>query len=131
MSYYDNESHVLYDRSARAEFGLSLKGAVSYKYEALTLSSTIALFTPYAGKGYELAKGADPYFKYSNKNRQFGKFDVDWDFAISYQFLKVLNVSLSTSLKYYPGTLITNAEGIAAERVQFKTILGLGIGYSF
>ena len=131
VSYYDQNSKLQYDRNMRAEFGLSLKGAVAYKDDALTLSSTVALFTPYAGKGYELAAGADNYFKYSNKGRQFGHFDVDWDVAVSYQFLKVLNVTLSTSLKYYPGTLIANKDGVEAERVQFKSILGLGIGYSF
>jgi hypothetical protein len=70
--------------------------------------------------------------------------DLDWDFSISYQFLKVLNVSLGTQLKYYDRVLfdkidpetkapILNADGTVAQgpRVQFKTILGLGIGYSF
>ncbi len=131
VSYYDDNSQLQHDRSMRAEFGLSLKGAVAYKYDALTLSSTVALFTPYAGKGYELAAGTDNYFKYSNKGRQFGHFDVDWDVAVSYQFFKVLNVTLSTSLKYYPGTLIANSDGVEAERVQFKSVLGIGIGYSF
>jgi ribosomal protein L5 len=61
---------------------------------------------------------------------------VDWDVAISYQFLKCLNVTLSTSLKYYNGVKIEkfdkagNSLG-ATERVQFKSILGLGVGYSF
>lgn len=117
-------------RNVRAEFGLSFKGAIAYKYENLTLSTTLGLFTPYAGKGYSL-NGSDDYFKYSNKNRQFGNFDVDWDVAVSYQFLKVLNVTLSTSLKYYNGTLIEGKDGALAERVQFKSVLGLGIGYSF
>lgn len=118
-------------RNFRAEFGLSFKGAIAYKYENLTLSTTLGLFTPYAGKGYKLEDGKDDYFKYSNKNRQFGNFDVDWDVAVSYQFLKVLNVTLSTSLKYYNGTLIEGKDGTSAERVQFKSVLGLGIGYSF
>ena len=56
---------------------------------------------------------------------------MDWDVAVSYQFLKVLNVTLSTSLKYYPGTLIADKNGVEAERVQFKSVLGIGIGYSF
>ena len=58
--------------------------------------------------------------------------DVDWDFSISYQFLKVLNVSLGTSLKYYNSVLIPDKDGNNPKaRVQFKSILGLGIGYSF
>lgn len=131
VSYYvANSVNPVYDRNARAEFGLSIKGAIAYKYENLTLGTTVAIFSPYAGKGFDL-NGTDPYFKYSNKNRQFGLFDVDWDVSISYQFLKVLNVTLSTSLKYYPGTLIANSDGVESERVQFKSVLGLGIGYSF
>ena len=133
-------------RNFRAEFGLSFKGGIAYKYENLTLGTTLQLFSPYQGKGfslkdiYEKANGADSwktrditanYFEYSNNNRYFGHFDVDWDVAISYQFLKVLNVTLSTSLKYYNGTLIADKNGDVAERVQFKTVLGLGIGYSF
>ena len=50
-------------------------------------------------------------------------FDVDWDVALSYQFLKCLQVTLQTSLKYYPGTLIAAEEGgnpVERERVQFK-----------
>ena len=133
-------------RDFRAELGLSFKGAIAYKYENLTLSTTLGLFSPYQGKGFDLkelydaANGAgawdaqadaDKYFQYSNNNRQFGHFDVDWDVAISYQFLKVLNVSLTTSMKYYPGVLIADKNGDLKERVQFKSVLGLGIGYSF
>jgi hypothetical protein len=40
-------------------------------------------------------------------------------------------VTLSTSLKYYNGVKIADKEGVSAERVQFKGILGLGVGYSF
>ena len=136
---YDNLGNMEY-HNMRAELGLSLKGAIAYKYENLTLGTTIALFSPYQGKGFnvkEAFEAANPletydgYFEYSNLNRQFGHFDVDWDVAVSYQFLKVLNVTLSTSLKYYPGTLIADKNGVEAERVQFKSVLGIGIGYSF
>ena len=126
-----------YDRNARAEFGLSFKGAVAYTYKDLKLATTLALFTPYAGKGDELdsyiagSTDANHYFRYSNMNRHFGMFDVDWDVALSYQFLKCLQVTLQTSLKYYPGTLIANAENEVSERCQFKGVLGLGVGYSF
>ena len=143
---YDKTTGDKIYRDFRAELGLSLKGAIAYKYENLTLSTTLGLFTPYQGKGFDLkelydkANGAgawdaqadaDKYFQYSNNNRQFGHFDVDWDVAVSYQFLKVLNVTLSTSMKYYPGVLIANKNGDLKERVQFKSVLGLGIGYSF
>lgn len=135
--YYDAAGVKRYDRNARAEFGLSFKGSIAYAYKDFKLGTTLALFTPYAGKGNELAtyvegsKIADSYFRYSNMNRHFGQFDVDWDVNLSYQFLKCLQVTLQTSLKYYPGTLIANKDGEVSERVQFKGVIGLGVGYSF
>ncbi len=131
---YDQDGNKVY-RNARAEY--------------FKLSTTLALFTPYQGKGFNVyekwleqnpGKGKDDYYQAgyyfddSNNNRYFGMFDVDWDVALSYQFLKCLQVTLQTSLKYYPGTLIAAEEGgnpIERERVQFKGILGIGVGYSF
>ena len=127
-------------RNFRAEFGLSFKGAIAYTYKDLKLSTTLGLFTPYQGRGFDVKQAweaanpgltYDGYFRYSNNNRQFGNFDVDWDVALSYQFLKCLQVTLSTSLKYYNGTLIANKDGVEAERVQFKSVIGIGVGYSF
>ena len=79
------------------------------------------------------------YIGYRDNNRRFGNFDVDWTVGISYQFLKCLNVTLSTDLKYVNGLkidkVITDANGVefveSAERVQFQGVLGIGIGYSF
>lgn len=145
---YDQDGKKEY-RNARAEFGLSFKGSIAYTYKDFKLSTTLALFSPYQGKGFNVyekwleqnpGKGKDDYyqagyyFDYSNNNRHFGMFDVDWDVALSYQFLKCLQVTLQTSLKYYPGTLIAAEEGgnpVERERVQFKGIIGLGVGYSF
>jgi hypothetical protein len=97
----------------KAEMGLTFKGSVNYTLvKNLKILSTVSLFTPY--------------------NQKFGNFDVDWDVSISYQFLKVLNVSLGTSLKYYDSVMIADKNGEnAKQRVQFKSVLGLGIGYSF
>jgi len=149
VSYYDALGNKMYNRNARAEFGLSFKGAIAYTYKDMKLSTTLALFSPYAGRGNALASyedaatratnreiaplynEADHYFQYSNMNRQFGLFDVDWDVALSYQFLKCLQVTLQTSLKYYPGALIANKDGVLSERCQFKGVLGIGVGYSF
>jgi len=149
VAYYDATGTKLYNRNARAEFGLSFKGAIAYTYNDFKLATTLALFTPYAGKGNVLASyedaatraanrladptyiEADHYFQYSNMNRHFGMFDVDWSVAMSYQFLKCLQVTLQTDLKYYPGTLIEDAEGALSERAQFKGVIGLGVGYSF
>lgn len=136
-----------YDCNLRGKLGLSIKGAINYTYKDLKIITSVGLYTPYAWdktKIYENAEGklyadllegvdfSEMTFKgYRDNNQRFGNFDVDWDTAISYQFLKCLNVTLSTSLKYYNGVKIANAEGIAAERVQFKGTLGLGVGYSF
>ena len=143
---YDKKTGEKIFRNARAEFGLSFKGSIAYTYKDFKVGTTLTLFTPYQGKGfslkelYEQENGAGSwdardknvnYFEYSNNNRFFGMFDVDWDVALSYQFLKCLQISLQTSLKYYPGTLIEDTEGNVAERCQFKGIIGLGVGYSF
>lgn len=100
------------DKTYKAEVGLTFKAGVVYdKVKNLKILSTLTLFTPYTKK--------------------FGNFNVDWDFLISYQFLKVLNVSLSTSLKYYDEVMIELKDGRKGPRVQFKEVLSLGIGYSF
>lgn len=109
------------DKKVLAELGLSAKAGVNYaRIENLKIISTVGVFTPYKWPSDKA------------NHRRFGNFDVDWDFAISYQFLKVLNVTLSTSLKYYNGVMIADKDGNnPVERVQFKGNIGLGIGYSF
>lgn len=140
------------DKNLRAELGLSLKGSINYTYKDLKILTTLSLYTPYAwdktkvyqdseGKLYaNLDNGQDfsnmEYVGFRDNNRRFGNFDVDWDVSISYQFLKCLQVSLTTSLKYYNGTLIDKYDKDgnfvdSAERVQFKSVIGLGIGYTF
>ena len=117
-------------KNAKAELGLSFKGGINYTYKDLKIITTVGLFTPYAWDKTEVTD-ANGEVGYRDNNRRFGNFDVDWDAAISYQFLKCLNVTISTSLKYYNGVKIADKEGYMAERVQFKGILGLGVGYSF
>lgn len=100
--------------------GLRINGGINYTLtKNLKVISTITLFTPY-----------------TSKQQKFFNWDVDWDVAITYNFLKVFSVSLMTSLKYYDQVLIDGpswrkfSEGPRA-RVQFKEVVGLGIGYSF
>lgn len=113
----------VYRPAANAALGLSIKGGINYTViKNLKIISTVTLFTPY-----------------TSSVQKFGNFDVDWDFAISYNFFKVLSVSLMTSLKYYDQVMIAGPKwngvpGYAdypAARVQFKEMIGLGIGYSF
>ena len=118
-------------KNAKAELGLSFKGGINYTYKDLKIITTVGLFTPYAWDKTEMKDASGKFIGYRDNNRRFGNFDVDWDAAISYQFLKCLNVTLSTSLKYYNGVKIADKEGYMAERIQFKGILGLGVGYSF
>ena len=118
-------------RNCKAELGLTFKGSINYTYKDLKIITSLGLFTPYTWDKTKMFDANDDFIGYRDNNRRFGNFDVDWDAAISYQFLKCLNVTLSTSLKYYNGVKIANKDGIAAERVQFKGILGLGVGYSF
>ncbi len=109
--------------------GLRINGGINYTLvKNLKIISTITLFTPYTAKLHDPENG-----------QPFGNFDVDWDVAVTYNFLKVFSVSLMTSLKYYDKVMIAgkNWDGIdghpgyPAARVQFKEIVGLGIGYSF
>ena len=118
-------------KNAKAELGLSFKGSINYTYKDLKIITTLGLFTPYAWDKTEMKDASGAFIGYRDNNRRFGNFDVDWDTSISYQFLKCLNVTLSTSLKYYNGVKIADKDGVLAERVQFKGILGLGVGYSF
>lgn len=152
-----------YSRNARAELGLTLKGSINYTYKDLKIITSVNIYTPYqwdktklytvsigaAGDNQafyteeqlanlpEAMRNSAEYYGYRDNNRRFGNFDVDWDFAISYHFLKCLNVTLSTSLKYYNGVKIekfdkqTKTSLGSAERVQFMGVLGLGVGYSF
>lgn len=99
--------------TVKAEFGASLKATVMYsEIENFKIISNVTLFTPY--------------------NKNFGNIDVDWDLSVSYQFLKVLNVSVGTQLKYYDSVMIQGKnDDKPTQHVQFKAVLGLGIGYSF
>ena len=101
------------DPTAKVEFGASLKASVMYaRIKNFKVLSTLTLFTPY--------------------NKHFGNIDVDWDLSVSYQFLKVLNVSVGTQLKYYDSVLIQGKnDDHPTQHVQFKAVLGLGVGYSF
>lgn len=118
-------------KNYKASLGLTLKGSINYTYKDLKIITSVGLFTPYAWDKTKMFDADGVFIGYRDNNRRFGNFDVDWDASISYQFLKCLNVTLSTSLKYYNGVKIADAEGNLAERVQFKGIVGLGVGYSF
>lgn len=126
---YDNQNNRDYSINTRAELGFSLKGAVNYTLKNFKVTSTLELYTPYAWDKKLVDENGRS--RYRDNNRRIGNFDIDWDVALSYQFLKCLQVTLSTSMKYYNGVMIANKEGYSCERLQFKSVLGLGVGYSF
>jgi len=102
------------NKTVTSSLGMTFKAGIRYTgVKNLLIQTNLKLFTPY-----------------TDKDQKFGNFDVDWDFMISYQFLKVLNVSLTTNLKYYHKVLF-DEPGKAKRRVQFQEILGLGIAYNF
>lgn len=150
--YFDKVTNDIVYRNYNAELGLNLKAALNYSYKDLKIISTLGLFTPYKWdkvmmyydansdanytelglKDAGIAAADAVELGYRDNNRRFGNFDVNWDFAISYQFLKCLNVTFSSSLKYINGVKIADKDGLnAKERVQFMGVLGLGVGYSF
>lgn len=102
-----------FGKNYKAEFGASFRATLMYdEIQNFKILSTLTLFTPYSKK--------------------FGNIDVDWDLSVSYQFLKVLNVSVGTQLRYYDAVKIKGPKDeVATQHVQFKAVLGLGVGYSF
>ncbi|MCQ2311202.1 MAG: DUF3078 domain-containing protein [Paludibacteraceae bacterium] len=140
-------------RNAKAELGLTLKGNINYTYKDLKIITGVTIYTPYAwdktklyhfidveGTEYIFSENQQAlaekkglvwedgeYLGYRDNNRRFGNFDVDWNVAISYQFLKCLSVSLATDLKYVNGLSINGGK----EKVQFLANLGLGVSYAF
>lgn len=127
---YDSQNNKDYSKNTRSELGFSLKGAVNYAISDLKVTSTLGLYTPYSWDKTEIGKNAHGNPIYRDNNRRLGNFDVDWDVALSYQFMKCLQATLSTSMKYYNGVMI-DKDGYSCERVQFKSILGVGLGYNF
>lgn len=88
-------------------------------------------------KGIKIATVLELYTPYSDPDQKFGNFKVDWDLTISYQFLKMLNFRITTSLKYNEKVKFDEYEHGITEprtrirRVQFKEIVGIGLVYTF
>jgi hypothetical protein len=128
------------NKTFKAAFGLTLKLALNYNpIKNVKIMTTLTLFTPYRFD-YKAQKNL-PHTD-AARHQVFGNFDVDWDLTISYTFLKVLSVSLSTTLKYRDQEYITyrvirGTKNVpkgtlkTGQRVQFREILAIGIGYSF
>lgn len=130
---YDDNDNPDFSSNTRAELGFSVKAAMNYSIKDLKVTSTLGLYTPYAWDSKMINIGTDekPIMRRRDNGRCIGNFDVDWDLALSYQLFKCLQMTFSTSMKYYNGVMIADKDGNEAERLQFKTILGVGVGYNF
>ena len=161
-SYTDNgdNGYAKQYKDAKAELGLTLKGAINYTYKDLKVMTGLTLYTPYAwdktrlydvtytdiltttGTGIysdpQIAKMLSEgytilqqdYLGYRDNNRRFGNFDVDWTTTLSYQLLKCLNVTLSTNLKYVNGLKIADQNGQNATE-RVQFLANLGLGVSY
>jgi len=100
------------DKPALISLGMTFRAGITYSgVKNLKIATNFVLYTPY-----------------SDPDQKFGNFNVDWDVVIAYQFLKVLNVSLTTNLKYHPKILFPEKP---FRRIQFQEVLGLGVAYTF
>lgn len=97
----------------RAEFGAYLKAKAEKDImENVKLMTDVNFFTAY--------------------DKSFGNVDVEWNLLINMKINKYLNASLNTTLKYDDDVKYIDTDGNKhGARVQFKEILGIGIGYNF
>lgn len=65
-------------------------------------------------------------------DKSFGNIDVEWNMLINMKINKLLNATISTTLKYDDDVKFIDENNVVkGARVQFKEIIGVGIGYSF
>lgn len=97
----------------KAEFGAYVKAQGEQTImENVTAKSDVSFFTAY--------------------DKSFGNIDIEWNLLISMKINKYLNASINTSLKYDDDIKYVDTKGnTRGPRVQFKEILGVGIGVTF
>ncbi len=97
----------------RAEFGTYLRATYQKVImENVKLMTDVNFFTAY--------------------DDSFGNVDVDWNMLINMKINKYLNANITTSLKYDDDVKAINDDGVKkGPKVQFKEIIGIGIGYNF
>lgn len=97
----------------RAEFGTFLRG--TYQKEIM--------------QNVKLMTDANFFTAYDDS---FGNIDIDWNVLINMKINKYLNANVNTSLKYDDDIKAISEDGTKrGPRVQFKEIIGIGIGYNF
>ena len=93
--------------NSRAEFGSFFRA----KYKNDIFESKLELFTGYT--------------------QSVGEIDVNWQNALVLQLTKALSTNVFTQLIYDEDILIEGDDGEAKARVQFKSVLGVGLTYKF
>ncbi|MEN9919052.1 MAG: hypothetical protein RL662_1488 [Bacteroidota bacterium] len=65
-------------------------------------------------------------------DKHFGNVDIEWNMLISMQINKYLKANINTTLKYDDDVKhIDKNDNKRGPRVQFKEVIGIGIGYNF
>lgn len=111
----DTTAIITPGKKRRAEFGSFFRA----KYKNDIFESKLELFTSYL--------------------EDFGTIDVNWQNALVMQFTKVLSANVFTQLIYDKDIKIAAddngdgeiADGEIKDRVQFKSVLGVGLTYKF
>lgn len=97
----------------KAELGSYLKAKAEKDImENVKMITDASFFTPY--------------------NKNFGDVVVEWNFMLSMKINEFLNASINTTLKY-DNAVKQMEDGIitGGPKVQFKEVIGVGIGYNF
>ncbi|WP_420577783.1 DUF3078 domain-containing protein [Ekhidna sp.] len=94
-------------KKSRAEIGSFFRA----KYKNDIFESRLELFTNYV--------------------ENFGTIDVNWQNALVMQLTKVLSMNAFTQLIYDKDIEIADDEGVVKDRVQFKSVIGVGLTYKF
>ncbi len=100
------------DEACRWALGAQLKATLNKDlFKNTKVSSTLTLFSDYLNKPQNI--------------------QVNWDFQLTYQMNKYLQTGLRTNLIYDDNVLITDKDGHAAPRVQFKEVFSVNFAYTF
>ncbi len=100
------------EEAARWELGAQLKATLNKDlFKNCKVMSTLTLFSDYLDKPQNI--------------------QVNWDFQITYKLNKYLQTGLRTNLIYDDNILITDKDGNAAPRVQFKEVFSVNFAYTF
>ncbi|MBO7268756.1 MAG: DUF3078 domain-containing protein [Bacteroidales bacterium] len=100
------------DEAARWALGAQLKATLNKDiFKNMKVNTTLALFSDYLNKPQNI--------------------QINWDFQLTYKLNKYFQTGLRTNLIYDDNILITDKDGHAAPRVQFKEVFSVNFAYTF